>query len=59
MDQNSIREIKQEFFKLCDVISLEEVCSNEPLIAIIERIERLILTLEAEMDQADGFQISR
>jgi len=41
----SLKKIEEEFLDWCSLLSLDELCSNPKLISIIERVERMLLTM--------------
>lgn len=43
MKQSAIQALKQEFYDWCSLLSIDEVVSNRPLIAAIERLERALI----------------
>lgn len=43
-----VQNLKKDFRDLCGLLSVEEIMSNGPLIRVIERLERMLLAVEAE-----------
>ena len=41
----TLKEIEQAFLDWCSLLSLDELCSNPRLVSIIERMERMLLTM--------------
>jgi len=44
----TLKKIEEAFLDWCSLLSLDELCSNPKLIPIIERVERMLLTLKGE-----------
>lgn len=44
--EKRLKEIKNEFYEFCGMLSLDEIVGNPDLIRTIEEIERLILSME-------------
>ena len=46
MDERvTLKHIEEAFLDWCSLLSLDEVCSNPKLVSIIERVERMLLTM--------------
>lgn len=44
---SSLKDIKQEFYEWCGLLSIDEIASNAPLLKSIERLERMLLAAGA------------
>lgn len=42
---NPYLEIKKQFYELIGALSIEEVLTNRPLIEVIERLSRMLVTV--------------
>ena len=41
----TLKKIEETFLDWCSLLSLDELCSNPRLVSIIERVERMLLTM--------------
>lgn len=48
------RRLKYEFYDWCATLSIDECVSNEPLIAAIEHMERLLISTTNWLDAKKG-----
>lgn len=42
-----IHRLRDQFRDFCGLISIDEIVSNEPLIRVIERIEKMLATADS------------
>lgn len=42
MQQELLRHLRDQFREFCGLISIDEIVSNEPLMRVIERFERML-----------------
>ena len=42
-----LKDLKQEFYEWCGLLSIDEIVSNTNLIRVIERLERMLLAASA------------
>jgi len=56
METDFLKQLKKEFYDWCWLLSVDEIASNLKLLRTIERVERILLQLEANknISMADG-----
>ena len=45
--RSALKDLKQEFYTWCGLLSIDEILSNPNLIHVIERLERMLLAAGA------------